>query len=163
MKDFASLRLKMEKGEVTDLIGSPTHLERRYGKDWWYYTLVEGRKKYDRMVVFQDGVVVYAGRVTAPKFVKDPDKIDTEHDIGDKGLQTPAPSLVDGAKPTTLPEGQINEPVTVNPGVVEPVTSKQEPTPTAPTGGGTEVAPAGPAQSEAPLAVPDPTPANSEH
>jgi outer membrane protein assembly factor BamE (lipoprotein component of BamABCDE complex) len=86
-QEFRQLRLGMEKGEVTDIVGSPIREERRADKDWWYYQFKEGGRKFERMVVFAEGRVVYAGRVTLPKYIKEAEKIDKDHDIGDMGLR----------------------------------------------------------------------------
>lgn len=99
-QSFGQLAVGMEKGEVAEMIGNPIRRDRKYEKDWWYYQIVDGDKILDRMVVFKDGRLVYAGRVTVPNFVKEADKVDQDHDIGDKGLQTNPAPLVDESQPS---------------------------------------------------------------
>jgi outer membrane protein assembly factor BamE (lipoprotein component of BamABCDE complex) len=64
---FKKLRLGMEKGEIVELLGVPVRKERKSQRDWWYYTFYEEGLRFDRMVVFENGKVIYAGRVTKKK------------------------------------------------------------------------------------------------
>lgn len=64
---FKKLQKNMEKGEVLEIIGTPIRKERKYQRDWWYYSFYEGENKFERMVVFDSGKLIYAGRVTTKK------------------------------------------------------------------------------------------------
>jgi outer membrane protein assembly factor BamE (lipoprotein component of BamABCDE complex) len=64
---FKKLKLGMEKGEVIEVIGNPMRKERKEQRDWWYYTFYEEGLRFDRMVVFENGKMIYAGRVTKKK------------------------------------------------------------------------------------------------
>jgi|GEM_PF-4245362 len=103
VQDFQSLRLGMLKGQVTEIIGSPRTSQRRLEKDWWYYNLHDADGKVlERMVVFSEGKVIYAGRITTPKFIKAPEKVDDYNAKTDKGLDPATEG--DRAKSNTLPQ-----------------------------------------------------------
>jgi len=65
--DFKKLQKGMEKGEVIENIGAPIRKDRKFQRDWWYYQFYEQGNKFERMVVFENGKLIYAGRVTTKK------------------------------------------------------------------------------------------------
>lgn len=84
---FRRVQIGSSKPEVLEILGSPAKKERKFGREWWYYRLEVGEALKNRMVVFESGKVIYAGRVTLPKYEKNPDQIDKEHEISNQGLE----------------------------------------------------------------------------
>jgi len=74
--DFKKLRKGMEKGEVIETIGVPVRKDRKDQRDWWYYRFYEEGLKFERMVVFDSGKLIYAGRVTVRKGTDNSNQID---------------------------------------------------------------------------------------
>lgn len=84
---FKKSQLGMDKGQIIDILGDPNRKERKDGRDWWYYIIYENNYNYERMVVFENGKVIYSGRVTTPKFIKEAKKVDDENDKTTKSLE----------------------------------------------------------------------------
>lgn len=84
---FRKIKIGSTKPEVLEILGSPAKKERKFGREWWYYRLEVGEALKNRMVVFDGGKVIYAGRVTLPKHEKSPELIDKEHDISNQGFE----------------------------------------------------------------------------
>ena len=89
--DFRRVKIGDTKPEVVEIIGSPRREERKYGRDWWYYQFEIDDKVRNRMIVFEKGKVIYAGRVTTPAFVRDVESIDKENEISNQGLELSPP------------------------------------------------------------------------
>lgn len=70
LQDFSRLRKGMDKGDVTDKAGNPVRREHWQDKDWWYYSVFENRSRVERLVVFQNGKLIYAGKII-PRTVSD--------------------------------------------------------------------------------------------
>ncbi len=70
-QDFKRLKKGMEKGDVAERIGSPKRKDNHNEKEWWYYTVYENREKIERMVVFKENKMIYAGKIAKPPYVKD--------------------------------------------------------------------------------------------
>jgi outer membrane protein assembly factor BamE (lipoprotein component of BamABCDE complex) len=90
LQDFKRVRLGMDKDNIIETVGNPEREERRDSRDWWYYSSFENQTKYERMVVFQDGKVIYAGRVTTPSYVIDADKVDKHNELINKAVEAEA-------------------------------------------------------------------------
>ena len=95
IEDFKRIRIGNEKIDVVEIVGNPNRKERKHDRDWWYYQFYYNGKKFNRLVVFENGRVIYAGRVTAPKYEKDANVIDQQHEISNKGLEMLPPPAED--------------------------------------------------------------------
>jgi hypothetical protein len=88
LKDFKHVRLGMDKFDLVETLGDAQRKERRNGKEWWFYTVYENKQKYERLVVFENNKVIYAGRVATPKDFKDADLVDKQNELTNKALES---------------------------------------------------------------------------
>ncbi len=51
----------MDKGEVLEIMGSPTATHRFHGKDRWLYRFYEKEKSFKKEVHFSEGIAVHVG------------------------------------------------------------------------------------------------------
>jgi hypothetical protein len=86
--DFKHLRLGMDKSDVVETVGTAQREERKDGREWWYYTAYEDREKVERMVVFDNGKVIYAGHLAVPHYVKDARLIDRKNEQSNKAIES---------------------------------------------------------------------------
>ena len=56
----------MQKADVLELMGSPVSTSRKYGADRWYYYIKPGNKKSKRVLYFDEGFLIYRGRIIPP-------------------------------------------------------------------------------------------------
>ena len=80
LQDFKTLRIGMDKSDVVEALGTPKKTERKEEKDWWYYSVFENTKNYERLVVFKDNKMIYAGRVPNLNHGEDADTIDKKNE-----------------------------------------------------------------------------------
>ena len=78
LEDFKHLRLGMDHADVLERLGTPIRQERHEDKDWWYYSGYQDGIPYERMVVFKNDQLIYAGRTATPRHIKSADQADRE-------------------------------------------------------------------------------------
>ncbi len=66
LKQFSKLQPGMEKDDVLDIMGSPTHTLRSQGKDRWTYVFYDDRIRFEKEVQFFEGNAIYVGEVWQP-------------------------------------------------------------------------------------------------
>jgi outer membrane protein assembly factor BamE len=79
LKDFSSLKVGMEKGEVLDAMGSPNRTQRFHGKDRWTYIFYENGVRYEKEVHLDAGKAVYVGDIWSPPAEKSAETADSEN------------------------------------------------------------------------------------
>jgi hypothetical protein len=58
---FQNLKLKMDKSEVIEIVGSPSSTNRVEGQDVWTYKVLAEERLVPKIVIFKDSKVVYFG------------------------------------------------------------------------------------------------------
>lgn len=79
LEDFSRLQLDMDKADTLENVGPPSRKEFRDEKDWWYYNRYDQGEKVEKLVVFKQGRLIYAGKVAANTSIKDADTVDKEN------------------------------------------------------------------------------------
>ena len=108
LQDFKHLRMNMNKGEVVDIAGNPSRREHIQDKDWWYYNNSEQGQNADRLVVFNEGKLIYAGRVVAVPTKTNPDKDDAKINATNEILDSEAERARVEAVPMTAPPSGVS-------------------------------------------------------
>ena len=87
LEDFSALRLNMDKDDAIERIGPPKRKEFHDEKDWWYYVTYEDGQKIEKMLVFKQGRLIYAGRVANSPKVKDAAVADKENQKTNEAIE----------------------------------------------------------------------------
>jgi len=108
-EDFRRTRLGMDKDDILERLGTPYRKDHFEDKDWWYYTGFEQGIKYDKMVVFKNNQLIYAGKVATPPHLKKAARLDEENQMKNEELDAEnekarARSIPDNAPPSAISE-----------------------------------------------------------